>query len=135
MQAIRKVHDQSESIALDCLEHFVSKRLVPEAANRTEHDTTTQDWIERACVAFILYATQDTAFMTNDITTRIQTILNHIGHRADISFTPRATHAAQTLIWKAMSRASPEVADAMCDVLRNRVFDSAGSINKARIGR
>lgn len=135
MQAIRKVHEQAAQTAFDALEHYIVKRLIPEAAHGTEDRTPAQDWVERACVALILHATENPASMDVESTNRMRDVLDSAGQTASITFTPKATHAAQTVIWKAISGTRSEVANIMCDLLRHPVFDRAGNLNKARVGR
>ncbi|KAM3419440.1 hypothetical protein BST61_g5366 [Cercospora zeina] len=51
------------------------------------------------------------------------------------SFATKATHAAQTLIWKATDGTDSEIARSCCQLLRHPLFGNAGHVNKGRIGR
>jgi hypothetical protein len=91
-----------------------------------------QAWLEKATIAYILIARSPPRTSPDEAIAGIRELLNHINDELRLCFTAKATHAAQTLIWQAA--AEPKVMEWL-HLLQHPVFENAGHLNKARVGR
>ena len=135
MKAVRLVRRASPEVACHALKELITSRLLPDLPTDQEPANFVHDCIEKACVTYILFTTSDQGTISVSTFDGLQTALNAIAQRSNHGFSAKATHAAQTLIWKVTGSASGDVADRWCAILRHPLFESAGQMNKARIGR
>jgi hypothetical protein len=132
MKILRQASEVSLPSALTALEDLVCTRLFPELRTEQVGDETTQKWLEKATIAYILFARSPTQNSQTDALTGVQRLLDHIKDEGSLAFTAKATHAAQTLMWQA---AIEPYTQEWLQLLKNPIFDNAGHLNKARIGR
>ena len=135
MQSVHKAYKRSSDCALSALHHLIAARLIPDFTTRPEHDTNAQDQLERALVTLVVFATEQAGPKILEIITTLRDIMDTMVKLDGLVFSPRATHAAQALIWKVLSTSDPTISDHWCAVLQHPLFASAGHLNKARIGR
>ena len=91
-------------------------------------------YVETACVTMTLFVSTDKDTDGDDVDQLDQTF-DSIVQLGGNALSAKATHATQTLIWKASGMCNANLADKWCVLLRHPLFDNAGQINKARIGR
>lgn len=135
MQAIHRADKSSPDIALDALEQLITARLVPDMSVTAGEADPLQEWTEKACVTLTLLATKNVATAPRSAIERLTRVFTSITNRAREGLSAKATHAIQTLIWKTMTGVAPNNAEPWCGLLRHHIFNGAGHINKARIGR
>ena len=134
MQAVHRTRKVSADAACDALRQFLTNRLLYDLPQDTNEADLDLDRIEKACVTYIHFVSSHTEADHASIH-ELEDALNTVAERIGKPISPKATHAAQTLIWKAAGASDSETADRWCGLLRHPVFDGAGQINKARIGR
>ncbi len=135
MQAIHRAGKGSPEIAFGALEQLITARLVPDMSATDDADEPVQAWTEKACVTLTLLTTKNVALGFQPAKERLQRAFTSVASRAGGGFSAKATHAMQTLIWKTMTNMTPADAEHWCGLLRHPLFNGAGHINKARIGR
>lgn len=135
MQAIHKTRRRHVGCAIAALKELIIDRLVPDANASQDDNDPAQERLERASVTYTLFASDQSEQPASALIASFAVMFDTLS-RHNLAFTAKATHAAQTLIWKATGAADDEeVASAWCRLLRHPIFDSAGQLNKARIGR
>ncbi|GAB7337066.1 hypothetical protein MBLNU457_g2471t3 [Dothideomycetes sp. NU457] len=128
MHHIQKLKGWNASSAARTLDSFLINRLYAENNMvYIEKTLVTRVWISTS-QAVSLEEVQSLAATVNDIYNAARRSLN-----AD------ATHAAQTLMWKSIDKASAtehfEIAKAWCRLTQHPLFDNAGEINKSKLAR
>lgn len=131
MRAIHRVKKASLVVACRTLEEFITERLLPDLTIDEQCEATVLTWLEKSCVTYVLFATSNSQEAEKDTNHWLQNIFAAIAQTMDGPFSPKAAHAIQALIWKAVDGGQPE----LCDLLRHSLFNSAGQVNKAKIGR
>jgi hypothetical protein len=123
----------SAAPTLAALAAFICKRLSPELYTAPTNDTAIMVWLEKATISYILFATSASQGQTADVDiAAIKALLDEISSINQVQFSPKATHAAQTLLWKVASNLGTLTS---CQLLQHPLFFNAGHLNKARIGR
>ena len=135
MRAIHRIQRVNTQVALDALAELTTTRLLTDVPADRDADTPLQDRVEKVCVTYVLFATTAPGAASFQAIDGLLATLDAVAQRSKKPFTAKATHAAQTLLWKAAGAAESEIADRWCIILRHPLFESAGHINKARIGR
>lgn len=135
MQATHRARRVSVELACHGLGELITARLLEDLPHDGDAGSSIPDYIEKACVTYALFATSGPESAPLFVIDGLQKTLDMIVKRSSRAMSPKATHATQSLIWKAASAADPDAADRWCDLLRHPLFDGAGQINKARIGR
>lgn len=136
MQAIHRVRRVDTKTACDALRRIIVDRLVPYLAD-SDHDKEADSarvWIEKAIVTYVQFTATDLSSIPTALID-MRDLLNEILASSNADLSPRATHAAQTLMWKASNTADAQTEEEWCNLLRHPIFENAGQINKARIGR
>lgn len=134
MHSIHKVKRVDHDIALNALQRLICGRLVQDLGTAMEPEQV-KDWLEKATVTYTMFVTSQQGTETSDMGTTLLTVFNMITQASSEALSPKATHALQTLIWKASSSSESKWSGPWLELLRHQLFDSAGMINKARIGR
>ncbi|KAK5174967.1 sporulation-specific protein 22 [Saxophila tyrrhenica] len=109
VQAIHRVRKISPAVASDALEQLITARLVPDLTGETED--SSKEWTEKACVTLVLVVTGENTLPVEDAVERLRRVFTVTANSSGLAFSPKATHATQTLIWKKMGLASPEIAE------------------------
>ncbi|KAK0875733.1 sporulation-specific protein 22 [Friedmanniomyces endolithicus] len=135
MQTVNKLRRISLHSALVGLTDFITTRLLPDCVPDDAVDERRSDRLERAIVTYVIFVTTSDELPARDTAAGVKFILDEVSHRTTRTLSARATHAAQTLIWKKTGAADAESSDEWCQLLRHAVFESAGHMNKAKIGR
>ena len=135
MQTLHVARRVSVEAACFALSELITARLLDDLPNDEDTESSLPIYIEKACVTYVYFASNDPNSISSSLIDQLQHTLELIIRRTGRTLSPKATHAAQTLIWKATGEANADSADRWCELLRNPLFDSAGQINKARIGR
>lgn len=135
MLAIHRAFQVDARIAYESLNYIITSRLLPSTPTSNELKCSTQIYLDKVCVTYVVFATKDPAFISVSDISELEKTMTAIVQRTNNGLSETATHAAQTLIWKAVGAAIPDVAEGWTRLLRHPVFDNAGPINKARIGR
>lgn len=133
MKVLRQASKVASPSSLTALAELIHTRLLPELRDTHEKDNTIQCWLEKATVAYILCAKSPASTPQEFSVVGTRELLDHIKSEIPaLCFTGKATHAAQTLIWQAAT--GPNTGEWL-HLLRHPVFDNAGHLNKARVGR
>ncbi|KAK3696048.1 sporulation-specific protein 22 [Vermiconidia calcicola] len=135
MRAIQKVRKISAEVACHALGELIVSRLLPDVPAASNSRDGLQGWIEKACVTYAHFAASISVATYGQVIDRLGSVFDAVAKQSRTTFSPRATHAIQALIWKAMASAEHGNADALCSLLRHPLFESAGQVNKAMIGR
>lgn len=133
MRTMRHAMQISGPPTLAALNIFICSRLLPELRTTPTEDAVLQAWLEKATITFIMFVTSPSQGKAGRIDTSvIKELLDEIHGINQIVFSAKATHAAQTLLWKAANSLGTW---ASCQLLQHPLFFHAGHMNKARIGR
>ena len=135
MKSIHRVRKVSLRVACHALGDFITEQLLPSLTVDREPNDAVWIWIEKTCVTYTLLVTSDSHETQNNSIQWLKGIYDTIAGVIARPLPPRATHATQALIWKAASLKATELADTWHVLLRHPLFDSAGQMNKAKIGR
>jgi hypothetical protein len=134
MHTIHRAHKVSIEVACSALQQLITNRLLNDLPQDGYVQNCTLEHIEKACVTYVHFASSDPRGGLSTID-GLQAVLYVVVQRSGKVISAKATHAAQTLIWKAAGAGDPKMADRWCRLLRHPVFDGAGHINKAKIAR
>ncbi|KAK5116066.1 hypothetical protein LTR85_009348 [Meristemomyces frigidus] len=121
--------------ALTALNELITTRLLPDFLPDTQPESVSRDRLEKATVSYVLFATTQQEAPPVEMTDDLQTLFDTFVGRSNSALSAKATHASQTLIWKTVSGSHTDAAAEWSKLLRHPIFDSAGQLNKARIGR
>ncbi|EMC95490.1 hypothetical protein BAUCODRAFT_123922 [Baudoinia panamericana UAMH 10762] len=135
MQTLHEARHDSTQCALAALQQLIVSRLLVNIAPDGNDDEMACEWLERATVTYVLFATTLPEQASNPLTNSMLPLFDTIFNRTKRSFSPEATHTAQTLLWKKANIVSGDDIGVICRLLSHSLFDSAGQVNKARIGR
>lgn len=129
MRTMRQTMSVAGASTLAALKTFICHRLCVELRSSTEEDTVMQTWLEKAIVTYIMFATSPPATVNIAM---IKQLLDDVNSTQHVQFSVKATHAAQTLLWKTTGNLDTW---ASCQVLQHPLFSNAGHLNKVRISR
>ncbi|KAI7348606.1 SPO22-domain-containing protein [Hortaea werneckii] len=135
MQAIHQAKRYNTMCALTALKHLASDRLVADVADFSESNAMTLDRIERTVVTYSLFATTSNDIDAVEAIDSFHDLLEVLYRHMKTPLSAKATHAAQTLIWKNADRHGLQAAENWQKLLQHPMFDSAGLLNKAKIWR
>lgn len=133
MRTMRQAMQICATPTLVALKAFICNRLSTELRTAATGDTVMQTWLEKATITYIMFATspQKGSIAGVDVAA-IKELLDEISGMNQVQFSPKATHAAQTLLWKVTGDLGTWTS---CQLLQHPLFFNAGLLNKARIGR
>lgn len=120
---------------MHALRTFICARLLPNLETHQNDGDAAQAWLEKATVAYILFYTRQSDLTPGSSLHDLRDFLDTINGGLGSPFSPQATHAAQTLLWKASGQSDLGHPFEWGTLLRHPLFENAGLINKARIGR
>lgn len=135
MQAIHQAKRHSTRCALTALENLATDRLVADTADFSETNAMIIDRIERTVVTYSLFATTSNDIDAAEAIDCFHGLLESLYRHMKAPLSAKATHAAQTLIWKNADRHGSQTAENWMKLLQHPMFDSAGLLNKAKIWR
>lgn len=135
MQAIRRARKWSSSIACHTIAQLIDKRLLSELTANDEMQNASQIRVEKSCVTLTYFVTTDPAFAHSVGIDVLQNSFSAISQCKGLDFTPKATHATQTLIWRAAGNVELALSGRWYALLRHPLFKNAGQTNKAKIER
>ncbi|KAL2351922.1 meiosis protein SPO22/ZIP4 like-domain-containing protein [Cryomyces antarcticus] len=119
---------KTPDLACKMLDNFLTTRLFG-----SEND----DWIEKTSITRLWIATS-LPEATDALASLLQ-LIESISQEYGKCFTPPATHAAQTLLWKRIeseyAKGQFDIAEAWCRLARHQLFEKAGELNKSKISR
>ncbi|KAF4551924.1 Meiosis protein SPO22/ZIP4-like protein [Elsinoe fawcettii] len=125
---VQKLHKLNVALARESLDSLMGTRLC---------DHGEMDLIEKATVMRIWSSAQASSD-AGSVDSLCQ-LLEDISNNLPDTFSEQATHAAQTLLWKATEAASeanhPDIAEKWCRLSAHRLFAKAGNTNKIKIAR
>ncbi|TID24359.1 SPO22-domain-containing protein [Venturia nashicola] len=128
MHHIHKLKKLSLSLAAKILEEFLYGRL---------YDGDKEEYVEKAGMMWLWIITQDPRLDTQSKV--LADALRHIYDGTQKPFSPAATHAAQTLLWKniesAYTQKQYEFAETWCRLALHELFERCGEMNRAKIAR
>lgn len=114
---------------------MICNRLLPESEDHSATGIASLVWLEKASVAYILFHTKAPDFEPHAAQNDLQKLFDTLFNAFHSPFSSKATHAGQTLIWKAIGQHNGAHVFGLCRLLTHALFENAGHINKARIGR
>lgn len=120
---------------LRLLAQLICSRLLVDLPTDDVPDDEAYVRLEKAVVTYTLFATAQNDSQPAVTADDIASLLDAIHQRSKRPLSAEATHASQTLIWKATGAVSGEASESWCQLLQHDIFDGAGLVNKARIGR
>ncbi|GAB7360448.1 hypothetical protein MBLNU230_g8402t1 [Neophaeotheca triangularis] len=134
MKTIHKARDADAACACDALAELITARLLPiwQPLEAGQGEQSIQEWLEKATVTYVLFVTK---FSDPQKIVRMEELFDTIKRTVNSGISAKATHAAQTLLWKNAGASPSEHADAWSAVLQHPLFDNAGLLNKTRIAR
>ncbi|KAK3072410.1 sporulation-specific protein 22 [Teratosphaeriaceae sp. CCFEE 6253] len=135
MQTIHKVKRVSLQSAIAGLSGLISLRLLPDILPEDATDSQSLIRLEKAIVTYVLFVISSEELPQDIALADIGQTLETFSHQTKRTLSAKATHAAQTLIWKKTAALGGDLVDDWCRLLRHAAFESAGHMNKARIGR
>lgn len=135
MQTIHRARKVSLETACDALRHFITKRLINDLSRDEHTEDSHFEYVEKACVTLVHFCSSNSSVADQASIDGLKEALDSVARHCGRALSAKATHAAQTLIWKASSASESGITDRWCSLLRHPLFDSAGHVNKARIGR
>ncbi|RMX86133.1 hypothetical protein D0869_03302 [Hortaea werneckii] len=135
MQAIHQAKRHDTMCALTALKYLATDRLVADTADFSETGGMTVDRIERTVVTYSLFATTSNDIDAAEAIDCFHDLLEVLYRHMKAPLSAKATHAAQTLIWKNADRHVSQAAENWLKLLQHPIFDSAGLLNKAKIWR
>ncbi|OQO09159.1 hypothetical protein B0A48_06050 [Cryoendolithus antarcticus] len=127
----RKAHVQA---CLSSLDQLIRNRLLPDLTTAMETDEL-HTWLEKAAVTYTSVCTANAFTSVGEPVAMLTALFDAIVHATQSPVSAKATHTIQTLIWNASSKSTGEDTKSWLQLLRHPLFDSAGVVNKARIGR
>ena len=131
MRTLRKACQTSPPAAFVALRAFICTRLMPALSG---HDTA-HTWLEKALMTYVLLATSQPNTSLQAIPDDLTALLDTVSNSGNPRLSTKATHAMQTLLWKASAKLNNEDAYRWCQMMAHPAFDNAGHMNKGRIGR
>ena len=135
MQTVHKLRHISARSALSALQFLVKGRLLHDLAADEGPNSAGIYRLEVAIVNYLLFATSSSDLPPEEVVADAKSLLDAVSDWDKRPLSAKATHAAQTLIWKCAGNPSDAASILWTKMLQHPVFDSAGQLNKARIGR
>lgn len=135
MQVTTKACEWSQASAVSTLSSFISQRLLPHLADSQPGESAADSWLEKALVTYVKFAASQNRESCDAMLADALELFDRIHNQGHLILSSKATHAAQTLLWKASSDSKFPAASDWSRLLQHRLFDNAGQCNKARIGR
>ncbi|OQO08372.1 hypothetical protein B0A48_06242 [Cryoendolithus antarcticus] len=127
----RKAHVQA---CLSSLDQLIRNRLLPDLTSVMETDELPT-WLEKAVVTYTSVCTATAFTSACKPVATLTTLFDAIIHATQSPLSARTTHTIQTLIWNASAKSTGENTKSWLHLVQHCLFDSAGVVNKARIGR
>ncbi|KAF2666798.1 SPO22-domain-containing protein [Microthyrium microscopicum] len=128
MHHIHKLRKFNPEIACDCLAQLLSIRLF---------ESGKMEYIERVTVMRIWITTSNTQI--SSLMETLRSFLDLVSSNITSSYSPAATHAAQTLLWKlvesSFNQTNYQQTEAICNLANHQLFVKCGDNNKAKISR
>jgi len=121
-------------LACNALTMLIRTRILPECTDSTNATPADYDRLEKACVTLTLFATSAQQPLKSALMAQLRDLLEDVHRNTGNPLSAKAVHAMQTLIWKTANGPDP-CSEAWLSLLRRPIFDGAGQVNKARIGR
>lgn len=94
-------------------------------------------WIEKVVITRIWISTSDVH--AENALEQLQQMFDTVMRESNLSLTPPATHAAQTLLWKKVEEAAAQeqhsTAEAWCHLCLHPLLEKAGAQNKVKVIR
>ncbi|KAF8454550.1 meiosis protein SPO22/ZIP4 like-domain-containing protein [Terfezia claveryi] len=127
---IQKLSDQSVTLACNCLDELISKRLL----------VLGQDgWIERAFVTRLWMTVKNNTSLEGNTLATLKKLVDSMARQISKPLSPKSTQAAQILLWKVSEALLVQEkwveASMWCEVALHRIFDKSGDLNYAKLGR
>lgn len=135
MKAVNRVNTASHLVACKALGDLLTSRLLPDIMIDGELNQEIMAWIERVCVTYALFVTKGAERADHVTVDWLQQIYDATSRAVGGMFSSKATHAIQALVYKASATKDANLAKKWLQILRNPLFDTAGQVNKAKIGR
>jgi len=138
MQTVHKAKRHSPECAVSALGLFIAHRLLPDISPGLDPASPPLDRLEKAVVTYVLFATTCNELAPDKAIVETRNLLDALANHGQTTLSSKATHAAQTLIWKAAGNSGSEASEAAegwYRTLWHPVFDNAGQMNKAKIAR
>lgn len=135
MQTIHRVQKVDREVARQALVNLITTRLVDDFPEEQCETAACLGRIEQATITYTLSVSNEPSEASPGSVAELQKLFDVIHQHNGLIFTAKATHAAQTLIWKAAASSETDLAAAWSALLQHPLFESAGQINKTKIGR
>ena len=135
MKVIHRVNQASHVAACRALEDFLTSRLLPDVIDGGETDHRVLKWVEQVCVTYALLVVQGSQRAQHVTIDWLQGAYDATAAALNGTFSSKATHAIQALVYKISAPNDANVADKWLRILRHPLFNNAGQVNKAKIGR
>lgn len=132
MQAIHKLRRIDTLLALSALYDLAEARLLPSISVKDNVESEYVSWLEKVVITFFHFSTTWATEVQAGLVDQARDLLDAVHQVTRKPLSAKATHAAQTLIWK---RAGGDATDGWWSLLNHPAFESAGQLNKAKIGR
>jgi hypothetical protein len=134
MTIVGKIHTlvskKATGRACVCLDNLISTRLL--TMDRV-------DWLEQAIITRLWLTIQDRINHEERTVDELRATLDTVAKQLPRPLSPKATHAAQILLWKVSEtffvQESYQVCSAWCGLALHVVFDKSGELNCAKISR
>ncbi|KAI5369758.1 putative meiosis specific protein Spo22/ZIP4/TEX11 [Septoria linicola] len=135
LQTARKANETAPETTLSALRMLILQRILPEATNLHSEAGHIYEWLEKATITYAMYVTTHMVTTGTDYVSDLTSLFDAIEKIGAALFSAKATHAAQTLLWRATNGPNDAAARICCRLLRHPLFENSGYVNKARIGR
>ncbi|KAF8420073.1 meiosis protein SPO22/ZIP4 like-domain-containing protein [Tirmania nivea] len=127
---IQKLSDKSVTLACNCLDEMISKRLLV-----LEQD----EWVERAFVTRLWMSVKNNTSLEGTTLAVLKKLVDSMSRQLSKPLSPKSTHAAQILLWKVseafLAQEKWLEASEWCEVALHRIFDKSGDLNYAKLRR
>jgi hypothetical protein len=130
MHHLHKLRKISPDLACKALDDLLHLRLF---------ESEKEEWVEKAAMMRIWITTSSPVEGSRPLLDSLGDFLDDVSNNTKVSFTPAATHAAQTLIWKVIEtnyeQKCFESTEKLCRLSSHPLFDKCGEGNKAKLVR
>lgn len=131
---LRRIHvlvsKKAAAQACQCVDTLISKRLLP---------MEKESWLEQAFVTRLWIMLQSPKCLEESGIAPLKELLDAMTRKLEKPLSPKATHAAQILLWKVSEvmyvQEKYRLASLWCRVALHMVFDKSGELNYAKIAR
>src|ERR1700761_2844211 len=121
MQTIHRVRKIDVCISCRALGELISNRILPDVT-AVQQDDGMRELMEKASVTYTLFATNFEGSSLQDLINGLEQLFTEIMNRTRLTFSAKATHAMQTLMWKAVRPGDLDAGDHWCILLRHGIF-------------